>query len=356
MPRKKGSRKANRRVRRNTSGKNRKKLTIGAVAKSGLNKVEKKEVKLIIKERKETRYCGRNFKYDDYAPAQVGGYLQPSRAAPQTLPGVSDVGANACTCLGFQTGEYLNTESTDINTNVGAGTVAPLGGYGMTQGTDSDQITGDYAYLQSAKLDLQITAAPWNTSDCGTYAAAASGLQFRVLHLTAKQIQSGIVPSYTNGMFWNRAHEKIGLTMVGTVKEIMDDFHINTDQFTVHKDIKFRLTQPQNPCSNDTWPAPTAPGAFIGPVAFALQGQGTNPCYPCQRNVQLWMPKSKKKIRFSDTDDTTTNAFEPTNYQYVNVILILCVRTNQQAFLPDLLSTDRCWAVKAAMETRFKDA
>lgn len=319
-----------------------------------LSAIERKEVKEIIAVKKEVRYCNKWYSYDDYdAPA---GNLQLTRTAPVALPNINPTGTNCTTMLGFQTGEYLNPEGVSINTNVGAGTMAVLGGYGMQQGTDSTDIIGDYAYLQSAKVDLQITALPFNTSDSSVYSPGMSGLQFRVIHASAKQIQTGASPSYVNALFWDRTHDKQGLIMTGTNKEMFHDFHLNTDQFHIHADKKFRLTQPQNPGSTDSWGPPSTPDVLIAPVNLAFQGQATNPTYPVQHNLTLWMPKIKKKIRFSETDDTTSNAFEPTNANFVNMIFILCCRTCQQNQTNSLLSTTRAWSVKAAGETRYRDA
>jgi hypothetical protein len=237
--------------------------------------------------------------------------------------------------------------------------VAPLGGYGMTQGTDSVNIIGDYAYLQSSKVDLQITAAPWNTNQGDIYSAGMSGLQFRVIHVSAKPIQTGVSPSYVKSLFWDRVHNKVGLDMTGTVKEIMEDFHLNTEQFTIHKDIKFRLTQPQHPAGLDTQiiqqnDQPTATYQVFSNQGF--QGAATNPTYPCAKNITLWMPKTKKKVRFAEDDNLTTNAYEPSNFNFVSLILILCARTCQQQTIPANNSVSRAWTCKAAGETRYRDA
>lgn len=325
--------------------------------KDHLSKTEKKEVKKIIANKKETRYCGNWITYDDY-PVPAGN-LQLTRTSAITLPGINPVANNVCNMLGFQTGQYLNNQSTEINTQVGGGTMVALGGYGIQQGTDSTDILGDYAYLQSAKVDLQITALPWNTNDGTIYSAGMSGLQFRVLHVQSKNLATGVVPSYVNSFFWDRTHDKTGLTMAGTVKEIMEDFHLNTDQFIVHKDIKFRLTQPQHPAGLDTLiiqqnDQPTATVQHF--VNTAFQGQATNPTYPCAKNLTLWMPRSKRKIRFSENDNGTTNAFEPTNYNFINMIFILCVRTCQQQTIPANNSVSRAWSAKCSGETRYRDA
>lgn len=322
-----------------------------------LSKQERKEVKEIIAVKKEVRYCNKWYFYDDYAGAS--GNLQLTRTNPVTLPGINPFGSNACNMLGFQTGEYLNPESSSINTQVGAGTMVPLGGYGMQQGTDSTDIIADYAYLQSAKVDLQITALPWNTNQSDLYSAGMSGIQFRVIHAQAKQIQTGVSPSYAEAFFWDRTHDKVGLTMVGTCKEIMNDFHFNTDQFVIHHDVKFRLTQPQNPGGLDTQLIQSNTSATATKEVYTnqgFQGQATNPTYPCSKNVSFWMPKIKKKIRFSEGDDTTTNAFEPTNVNFVNMIFIIACRVNQQQLLPDNNSVRGAWSVKASGETRYRDA
>lgn len=322
-----------------------------------LSKEERKEVKEMMTAKKEVRYCNKWYSYDDYPSAS--GNLQLTRTVPVTLPGINPVANDACNMLGFQTGEYLNPESNAINTAIGAGTMAPLGGYAMQQGTDSTDIIADYAYLQSAKVDLQITALPWNTNLGDVYSAGMSGIQFRVIHAQAKPIQTGVSPSYAEAFFWDRTHDKVGLTMVGTCKEIMYDFHFNTDQFIIHHDVKFRLTQPQHPGGLDTQiiqqnTSPTATFQVYSNQGF--QGQATNPTYPCSKNVSFWMPKIKKKIRFSEGDDTTTNAFEPTNVNFVNMIFIIACRVNQQQSIPANNSVSRAWSVKASGETRYRDA
>lgn len=325
-------------------------------SKAGLNKTEKRQVKALVKSKMETKYCPSNICYDDYDTTSF--FFQATRTNPVTLPGISPASDDACNMLAFQTGYYLNSQSTDVNTNVGGGSVVPLGGYGMQEGTESTEIVGDHAYLQSAKCDLQITALPFTSNNSVVYGAGMSSIQFRVLHLQSKKIATGIVPNYTNALFWDRQHTKVGLSFSGTVKEIMEDFHINTEQFTVHKDIKFRLTQPMNPAALDTWTIQQndqATAQQTGPVNWAMQGSGTNPTYPTAKNLTLWMPKTKKKIRFAETDNGSTNAFEPTNYNFVNFIVILAARTNQSQTIPSNMSVSRAWSAKAAMETRFKD-
>lgn len=312
-----------------------------------LTKTEKKDVKKIIASRKETIYCPDWVKYDIFDA--YAGLLQPERSNPITLPGIAPIGYAPASALAFQTGHYLNSQSTAMNT-VMPGVIVPIGGYSLQQGDNATQRDGDYAYLNSSVMKLQVTAMPSNTNDGDSYCRLSSALQFRVIHFSSKKINTGVVPSVTGSLFLNQQNEKVGLDMAASSKELMEDFHLNRAQFTIHKDIRFRLTQPQVASTTET----PAPGTNY--VNQALQGQGNNPTYPANRNLTLWMPKTKKRIRFLNVDNGVSNYFEPTNYDYNNVVLIICARVVQERVRDRMLATDRAWSVKANGETRYREA
>lgn len=328
-------------------------LTIGGAVslKSGavthLNKVERKDVKRIIASRKEKRYSPDWTKYDIFDA--YAGLLQPQRGTPVDLFNIAPAGFNVCSALAFQTGHYLTSQSNEMNT-FSPGMIVPIGGYSLQQGSSAVTRDGDYAYLQSAVMKLQITAVPLNTNNSDVYSRLSNGLQFRVLHFQSKKINTGVVPNPVTQLFLDQTNNKVGLDMSGSVKEIMDDFHFNTAQFTLHKDIKFRLTQPQIVSTSEVLAVNTSY------VNQAIQGQGCNPTYPSTRNLTLWMPKTKKKIRFLNADNGTTNYYEPTNYDYNNVVLIICTRINIERTMDNSLSTSRAWSVKANGETRYRDS
>ncbi len=319
--------------------------------KVGLNKVEKKQVKKIISYRKEDRYSPSWYSYDDYAAYL--NYLQPARGNPITLPGIMEHTDNAVSMVGFQTGAYLNTVSTQVNTNIGAGAMVALGGFSMRRGDAKTQIDGDYAYLTSSYMTLQINAEVNNNNDGDAqFNAMCSPLEFRVIHVQAKKEQSGVTPSLTTRLFYDLTHDQEGLSMAGSVKEIMHDFPINRDNFEVKSDFKFRLTQPQQPSTLTTVGNDST--LFVNQ---GMQGQGTPPTYPAVKHLKLWCPKTKKKIRFSTADDGSQNDFEPTNWNFVNYVVILCSRVNAipGSVSGNLQQTSRCWSVRATGQTKYKD-
>lgn len=321
-----------------------------APAKAGLSKTEKKQVKNIISDRKEIKYCPNWFAYDDYAV--YANYLQPRIYAQSVLPGIYNNSNNALTCVGLQTGNYLNSASAEVNAAL-AGTFYPLGGFGMERGDSSQTIDGDFAYMQSGCIKLQINTL---INELGSQDTdpVSTPLSFRILQVRAKAGHpTGTTPSILNSLLLDLTNEKQGLSMSGSVKEIMKDFPVNNNQFTKVKDIRFKLTQPVKPSTQIG--TASAAADLLSNVSCAM-----TPAHPTQKEITLWLNKPKKKLRFRASDDTTQNYFEPVNHDFVDYVIILCSRDTfynsyQGIASNPSQSTQKTWTVAVSGQTKFKD-
>ena len=314
--------------------------------RAGLNKVEKKQVKTIVASRKESKYCPAWFQYDDFDPASIGNFIQPALTANGTLPGIYNSGNLACSVIGMQMGNYLTSSSVTVNTLIGAGTIVPLGGIGMERGDTSTTIDGDYAYMQSSKLQLRITA---NTLGTGWEDTQCLPLEFRLIQVRPKaNTPSGTTPSLTSSLFVDNTNEPQGLGAAGTVTEIMCNWRLNRNQFDVVKDIKFQLSNVQQPSVSfqDT--------QFT--VSATMPNNGGAMPYPNTKDIELWMNNPKKKLRFTPSD-TGVSYFEPTNYQFQEYVIIIAARKylNQGAPVFKPLSS-KFWQVRVNGMTKYRDA
>lgn len=335
------------RPRKNTKKPGRRSQTVkrtskGKTAKKGLTKVEKKQVKSIVASRKESKYCPNWFQYDDFE--NTGGFIQPALTATGTLPGIYNAGNLACSVVGLQMGNYLTTSSDAVNTLLGAGTISPLGGIGMERGDTATTIDGDYAYLQSSKLQLRITA---NTlGEQGYEDTQCLPLEFRLIQVRPKaNTPSGTTPSLVSSLFVDNTNAPEGLGASGSVTEIMQNWRLNRNQFEVVKDMNFQLSNVMQPS------IPTQGGPSVSQTMPQITA------YPNTKDIELWMNNPKKKLRFATNDNGSTSYYEPTNYQYQEYVIILCARKyiNQGAPVFKPLST-KFWQVRVNGITKYRDA
>lgn len=313
-------------------------------AKKGLTKVEKKQVKSIVASRKESKYCPSWFQYDDFET--TGGFIQPALTANGVLPGIYNAGNLACSCVGLQMGNYLTTSSDAVNTLLGAGTIVPVGGIGMQRGDTSTTIDGDYAYMQSSKLQLRITA---NTLGQGWEDTQCLPLEFRLIHVRPKaNTPTGTTPSLVSSLFVDNTNAPEGLGASGSVTEIMQNWRLNRNQFEVVKDMRFQLSNVQQPSVSfqDT--------QFT--VSATMPNNGGAMPYPNTKDIELWMNNPKKKLRFGPSD-TGVSYYEPTNYQFQEYVIILAARKylNQGAPVFKPLSA-KFWQVRVNGMTKYRDA
>lgn len=311
-----------------------------APAKKGLNKVEKKQVKDIIANKKEFKYSPKWINYDNYDPALQTDFQQPITVGQTTLPNVYSSANNTATIVGFQVGQYANTASSQLDAALTAAGTNPcmnqLGGIGMENGIDQTNIIGDYALLHSSKVNFQINTSPQG-GNADNVAETVSPMIFRVIHVSCKQDQAGITPSLSSDLFRDMTNENQGLMSDMTLKQLMTDYTLNRERFHVHKDFKFRLSEPVEP-------------DYAGTTA---NQNVLNLPYPTQKNFTLWMPKPKKKLRFSDRDNGLTNAYEWLNADFVSYVFIICCR--EQNTGGNYSSTLKRWTCSTQGCTKYRD-
>lgn len=308
-----------------------------------LSTTQKKQVKKIIANRKEDKYCPAWFQYDDFS--NYGNFIQPPLESGGVLPGVYNAGSLACSCVGMQLGNYLTTASTQVNTLLGAGTISPLGGIGMERGDTSTTIDGDYAYMQSCKLQLRITA---NTLGTGWKEAQCLPLEFRVIQVRPKSnTPSGTTPSLVSSLFVDNTNAAEGLGSSGSVTEVMQNWRINRNQFDVVKDFKFQLSNVQQP---------SIPATAAGNNSVA-QTLPMAPAFPNTKDIELWMNNPKKKLRFAPNDNGSTSYFETTNYQFNEYVIIIAARKYLNQSAPVLVpQSAKFWQVRVNGMTKYRDA
>lgn len=316
--------------------------------KVGLNKVEKKEVKKIIGARKELKYCPAWFSYDDYAA--TGGFIQRRIPSSAVLDGIYDSANNACVCVGLQTGNYLNSASQAINTQYPF-LMYPMGGFGMERGDTNTTIDGDYAYLNSSMIDIQVALSV--NENQNSVNPISTPLEFRLIHVKAKKDQAGVTPSPLTELFVDLTNEKEGLDMSGSVNEIMRRFPINSNRFIKVKDFKFKLQNPIKPTTLQTIPA----GGTSAQLSDSTASQP--PAHPSTKDIKLWLDKPKKKLRFANTDNGLNNYFEPVNYDFVHYVFLIATRDtyyNSYSGATGGASQDASgWTVSATGRTTYRD-
>jgi len=303
--------------------------------KPGLNRVERKQVKKIIANRKEYKFCPNWYAYDDYAV--TGGYIQTTIQPDSYLENIYDPNNDrAVAGVGFQTGNYLNAASNAVNTSLPGTFMYPLGGYSMLRGDGSNEIDGDYAYIHSAMITLQINTKPLS-GNVTTTEDSVSPLMFRVIQVKAKKVATGTTPSLNKSLFLDLMNDADGLTMAGSTKEAMIDYPINTNQFQKLRDFKFLLTQTVQP-------------SYAGNISNQPTPQTA---HPTQKNLKFWLPKPAKKVRFSDTNVQDLNNHEPLNWDYNVYTIILCARQSGGAM--GYSDTSRAWTVKVTGQSKFRE-
>lgn len=324
----------------NKTRKNRK--TTKAPVKKGLTNTEKAEVKKIIANKKEFRYCDRWINYDYFDPSLYSDYQKPFVPSNTILPNVYSSGNGTASIAGFQMGAYGNAASAQFDAAlVSAGQPAcmnQLGGIGMTNTGDQTQtkIDGTYALLHSARCSFQVNTIPAG-GNADVVKDSVSPMIFRCIHVSAKKDAAGTTPSLSGDLFRNMINENEGLMSFMTLKQLMTDYKINRDRFHVHADFKFKLSEPVEP-------------DYAGNSA---NQNVLNLPYPTQKNFTLYMPKPKKKLRFADNDNGLTNAFEWTNQDYVSYIFLISCR--EQNTSGDYSNTAKRWNVTTMGQTKYRD-
>lgn len=277
-------------------------------------------VKSVVKSRKEIKFS-QGYTYDDFVNA-TSLDLDPLGTTPFPAPVLTNIynGVNqSATIIGMAGGFFLNTPCVDLNTQF-PGAVVPLAGMSMARGDTSFTIDGNYAYMQSRKLSLQINAMPTKENDSDKLPKYQAPLVIRLIHISYKNNALN-EPSLLNSLFVNHIGAKKGLASDGSIKMLIHDWDINREQFTVHKDIKFKLQQ--IPAASTALSVNNAATTNVR-VGAAFPSQNT-PSYPQQKNIDLWLTKTSKKLRFA-TGISADNNLEPLNFNGSDMIFALITR------------------------------
>lgn len=310
-----------------------------APAKMGLSQNQKKQVKKIIANRKELKYCPAWYNHDHYS-AYTTYNLAPILATT-VLPNIFDQNNGVATIVGLQTGEYLNTSSQQFDTNLTAAGQPPamyaLGGYSMERGDTSTTIDGNEVYYNAGKLNIQVNAVV-AMSNAGQVNDAVGPMKFRCIHVKAKKDAAGTTPSISGQLFRSMTNDNAGLMSDMTQRQLFHDYSINRQRWQVCNDIKFTLAQPVQP-------------AYAGTSA---NQPVRNHSYPSQKNLTLYFDKPKKKLRMSEGDNGTNNNLEPNNYDFIHSIFLICVR--EQINSADFSNTAKCWTVTTQGQTTYREA
>lgn len=318
--------------------------------RGGLNKKEIKQTKeiakTVVKSRKEKKYSNSWFSYDDHDPVLIGGLLQPRIIAAAALPNVYNPAVNSCTTVCFQTGNYLNSASTDLNAAfpIGVPAIFPLGGYSYEEGTGQDERVGDYAFFANSFITLDIRAEVSQGNAAGSQGSLFP-LEFRVLHLSMRKDAAGVIPSLTSQLLLNLQNQQEGMNSAMTTKEISQDYIVNGARFKKLKEIRFKLNQPVSP-------------NYVQGGTSTSAYQNSPQSHPFTKKLRLNCPMPKKKIRFSDIDNGVNNAFEPLNADTVTFVIILCTRNApyNTTNITDFNDTGKDWSVTATGQTTIRDA
>lgn len=310
-----------------------------APAKMGLNKIEKKQVKGIIAQRKELKYCPAWYNHDHYAAYST--YNLAPILASTVLPNVFSATNGLVSIIGLQTGEYLNSSSQQFDTNLASSGQPPamyaLGGYSMERGDTSTTIDGNEVYFNSGKLNIQINTVN-AMSNAGQVNDAVGPMKFRVIHVKAKKDAAGTTPSISGQLFRDMVNDNAGLMSDMTGRQLFHDYAINRQRWTVVNDKRFTLSQPVQP-------------AYAGTSA---NQPVRNHSYPSQKNFTLYFDKPKKKLRMSEGDNLINNNREPNNYDFIHSIFVLCMR--EQINSADFSNTAKCWTLTTQGQTTYREA
>lgn len=312
-----------------------------APRKTGLNKVEKKQVKTIIASRKELKYCPNWINYDHYDPANY----TPNQLAPIPsniiLPNVYDATNGVTSIVGLQTGNYLNSVSQQLDANLTAAgqgpCMYPLGGFGMERGDTSTTIDGNEVYFNAGKINIQINAVNAE-GNADAVNDAVSPLCFRVIHVKAKKDAAGVTPSTSGALFRDMINNNAGFMSDMTQRQLFHDYSINRQRFQVLNDKKFKLSQPVQP-------------AYAG--TSANQPVRNHP-YSAQKNLTLYLDKPKKKLRMGVGDDGAANYFEPLNYDFIHYVFVICCR--EQINSSQFSNTGKCWTLTTQGQSTYREA
>ena len=280
--------------------------------KTGLNKIERKQVNKMIKGKRETFYLS-TVQYC------AGTTLESTFEKNALTPHDCFQSGNRITMVGLTTAESLTSIGQDVNSNVvhthpdrlfitGGVRARDLGG---VAGANLD---GDMGYMKSHLQRIKIHTR-------GLFTAPSNPnwllpLNFRVLVVQVNGSKpAGDVPTFTNvgstgspSLFRDREDMKVGIDDQITVYEFHKNLRVDTQAFKVVRDINFKLSNPIIAMPN------SGAGGAYAEAGISL----TTYQYPSSKEIDLWLPQPKKPVKFDEGTQL------PTNYDYRYYTFVFC--------------------------------
>ena len=303
-------------------------------SKTGLNRVEKSQVRQIIKQRKEVyyvpayQYCGNR--------ASSSGFLQG------VLTSVNCFGGNKISTVGLTVGNTPGAISNSVNAS---GTkLYPTGGIKLSDGSNtlypSCPIQGNKALVKSmlCKIRISTTAITAVSQD----ATAIKPLNFRcvVFKIKAGSRPAGLVPSLITGatsapsMFKNTLNDDVGLDDT-VVPFDYEQLRLNTESLEVLRDFQFKLMNPVSASS-------TSPGAD----GYAIIN--TQNILPTTKDLSFWLPTPKRPITY-DSD------YKPENWDYRTYVMVFASRQGSYSGAGAYTQSTGYWNMEASITSRVQE-
>lgn len=277
--------------------KNRKNRKTNQKSKPGLNKVEKNQVKEMIKSRKEVYYIP-TYSYASNR-ALSSGFKQGFLASQDCF------GSSLISAVGLTVGNTPGVVSNAVN--VVNNILYPTGGIKLSDGTNtlypSVPLQGNKLTMKSMKLNMRISALKVTSGSADEI--AIQPLEFRtIVFKIKKQRAAGVLPDLTTGsgsgpsMFLNTLNEDVGLRDTQVPWEFAN-LRTNSTSIEVIRDFKFKLMNPvavtNHATANTQFPLPTT------------------------KDLSFWLPVPKRPVHYDDT-------YKPENWDYRTFVLTFATR------------------------------
>jgi len=302
-------------------------------SKTGLNRVEKSQVRQIIKQRKEVYYVPA-YQYC-CARASSSGFLQGALASANCF------GGNKISTAGLTVGNTPGAISNSVNAS---GTkLYPTGGIKLSDGSNvlypSCPIAGNKALVKSMLCKIRISAT--NIASVNNDINGIKPIDFRcvVFKIKAGSRPAGLVPSLITGatsapsMFKNTLNEDVGLDDT-VVPFDFEQLRLNTESLEVLRDFKFKLMNPVSASS-------TSPGAD----GYAIINN-QNPL-PTTKDLSFWLPTPKRPITY-DSD------YKPENWDYRTYVMVFASRQGPYTST-SYTQTQGYWVMEASITSRVQE-
>ena len=264
--------------------------------KTGLNKKEKKQVSSMIRGKREVYYL----KTIQYC---LGQSVSSTYEQHQITPKSCFQSANRITMVGLLSADTFSSIGNDVNSNSVHTSGQRLYLTGGCRARDlgdiaGDSLDGDMGYMKSHLQKIKIHCKAMGTSGTNTDKIVPMNFRVLVVQVNGKK-PAGDVPSFTNvgstgspSLFRDRLNFKIGIDDVLLPYEFTDGLRVDTQAFTVVRDIKFKL--------NNTYP---------------LKSQSP---WGATKELDIWLPQPKKPVKFDEGTQL------PTNYDYRYYTFVFC--------------------------------